>query len=192
MISKIDQTFNLKTSLTLFFLVTIISGFVYTSVQQNYRQSANDPQLQIARDAKTSLESGANPKTQIGPMIDLRKSLAVFEIVYDNSGNIVASSAVLDGAAPDLPISVLNRVRDNGEWVQTWQPKDGVREAAVVERLDGQRGFILVGRSLKEVENRVDRLTAFVWFAWVASVLVMLLIPIAVSVLSRLLDLKYH
>ncbi len=37
-------------------IVTIVIALVYAAVQQNYRMAANDPQVQIARDAAERLQ----------------------------------------------------------------------------------------------------------------------------------------
>jgi hypothetical protein len=76
-------------------------------------------------------------------------------IVYDDAGNVLASSVVLHGVTPDLPAGVLDYTRAYGEDRVTWQPEEGVRIAAVVVRYEGtQSGFVLAGRSLREVEVR--------------------------------------
>jgi hypothetical protein len=42
-------------------LATLCCGLVYALVQQDLRQSANDPQIQMAQDAARALDSGARP-----------------------------------------------------------------------------------------------------------------------------------
>jgi len=149
-----------------------LSLIVYTAVQQDLRQSANDPQIQIAEDAAARL-SGGQPPPSVLPAapVDIRSSLAPYMIVYDDSGAVAASSAILAGTTTALPSGVLSAVvsgRGGKPWRGsppnesrfTWQPADGVRSAVVVRHYDG--GFVLVGRSLREVEEREDRLLALV------------------------------
>ncbi|HST04361.1 MAG TPA: hypothetical protein VLQ48_06445 [Chloroflexia bacterium] len=153
--------------------VTALAGLIYVVVQQNYRQSANDPQIQLAEDSAARLGSGAQPQAVVGAdKIDLVRSLAPFLIVYDDKGNPVASSAQLNGQAPPLPVGVFSSVRESGEDRLTWQPQEGVREAAVIVQFGGsQPGFVLAGRSLTEVEKRVDQLTWMVGVGWLATML---------------------
>ena len=131
-------------------------GLAYLTVQQSLRQEANDPQIQMAEDAASALAQGPNPESLV-PLstVDIARSLAPFMIVYDDAGNVLASSAVLNGVTPDLPAGVLDYTRANAEDRVTWQPERGVRIAAVVVRYEGtQSGFVLAGRSLREVEVR--------------------------------------
>jgi hypothetical protein len=149
---------------------TLLAGLVYAAVQQNYRQSADDPQTQIARDAADRLSSGASPEQVVGTgRVDLSSSLAPFTIVYDGAGNPVAASGTLGGSPPTPPPGVLQRASDSGENSLTWEPRSGVREAVVVApwSSNGSSGTVLVGRSLQEVEDREDRLTLMVGAAWI-------------------------
>jgi hypothetical protein len=150
---------------------TILSGLVYGTVQQDYRQSANDPQIEMAEDAAIQLQEGAHPQAVVGSgNVEMSRSLAPFVIVYDASGHVTASSAQLNGSTPELPPGVFDSVRTGGEDRLTWQPQEGVRVAAVVTQFAGSApGFVLAGRSLREVEQREDRLTLMVGLAWLAA-----------------------
>lgn len=131
-------------------------GLAYLTVQQSLRQGANDPQIQMAEDAASALAQGWNAEALV-PLstVDIARSLAPFMIIYDDAGNVLASSAVLHVVTPDLPAGVLDYTRAYGEDRVTWQPEEGVRIAAVVIRYEGtQSGFVLAGRSLREVEAR--------------------------------------
>jgi hypothetical protein len=132
-----------------------LCGLVYLTVQQALRMGANDPQIQMAEDAASALNDGANVDS-IVPVtkVELATSVAPFIIVFDDSGKVLAASATLHGAVPVYPAGVLDYTRQNGEDRVTWQPENGVRMATVVVRYD--RGFVLAGRSLREVEIRED------------------------------------
>ena len=52
----------LKTWLPLAATVTLVCFIVYGTVQQTYRSNANDPQVQMAEDAVSALERGADAK----------------------------------------------------------------------------------------------------------------------------------
>jgi hypothetical protein len=147
--------------------LTGLSLAVYAAVQQDLRQSANDPQIQMAEDAATSLNAGAPPTTVVPPrQVDLKDSLQPFVMVFDNTGALLASSATLDGQAPDFPKSVLENL--NGQDRITWQPEAGVRSAVIVQGWQG--GFVVVGRSLRLVEEREQNTLALTAAAWAASV----------------------
>src|SRR5438093_1537518 len=103
---------------------------IYAAVQQNYRQSANDPQIQMAEDAAARLSAGESPQALIpGQAVDLAKSLAPYTIVFDADGQALASGAELDGSSPSPPNGVLDYAETNGQNAITWQPRDGVRSA---------------------------------------------------------------
>jgi hypothetical protein len=136
-------------------VLVVMTGLVYGSGQQILRQGANDPQIQIAEDAAARLGGGTDPH-QLVPAgtVDLARSLAPYLTVFDGAGRVVASNAVLDGRTPTPPPGVLRAARHHRSEV-TWQPREGVRSAAVVVAYHGLGdGTVLAGRSLAEVEHR--------------------------------------
>ncbi|MBS1525157.1 MAG: hypothetical protein JST19_05875 [Bacteroidetes bacterium] len=157
-------------------MITLICGIVYVTVQQSYRMSANDPQFQVAEDTALALDKGADPKTLTGAnsQVEISRSLALWLIIYDMQGNVAASSARLDGAAPQFPKGVLNHTRSKGADAVTWQPRPGIRQATVTV---GAKDYTVVtGRSLRLTEERISLLGSQVLFGWVLSVLAMLVI----------------
>jgi sensor histidine kinase regulating citrate/malate metabolism len=156
--------------LTLVFVITLLCGLIYASVQQSLRQGANDPQIQIAEDLADRL----NPLTQIpnfSQTVDLKKSLSTFVIIYNHDGKPITSTAYLDNQIPSPPIGVFQNAEKNKENRVTWEPQDQIRIAAVIVPFGNQTGFILAGRSLREVEKRVDRITAFTFIIWLVSII---------------------
>src|SRR5580765_2412627 len=154
--------------LALAMIVTVIMGLIYLTVQQNYRSGADDPQLQIARDMHDRLERGASVQQYMNDTVTLEKGLGVFAMLYDTKGEPVQSSGFLNGKFPRIRKGVLDFVRMNKEERVTWQPKPGVRIAAVVMHTNlPSIGYILVGRSLKEIEIREHNLMATVFICWV-------------------------
>ncbi len=153
--------------------VTVLSGLVYVAVQQNYRMNANDPQIQLAEDVANGLSNGKK-LGQFNEQLDMAKSLSAFMIVYDDKGTPVASSVALNGNVPTISAGVMDYVRTHGEDRLTWEPQPGIRNAIVVTRYTGtSTGFILAGRSLREVEQRERMLTFYVFSAWVAAVILL-------------------
>lgn len=145
--------------------ITIIYGTIYGVAQQVLRQSANDPQIQLAEDASTQLNAGASPTILNSIKVDLAHSLSPFVIVYDKSGKVVASSASLNGQTPALPSGVLSSTKANQHHMLTWQPAPHVRVAAVVMTYDN--GYVLAGRLLREVEKRETNMLYLVIAGWV-------------------------
>ena len=79
-------------------------------------------------------------------------------MIYNATSTLIGSSALLNGKNPSFPTLVFNYVRTHGQWRQTWQPAPGVREAVVVAPYSGtSSGFLVVGRSLKEIEIRENQ-----------------------------------
>lgn len=168
MSSKVTRYF--KFFIPLCFAITAVFGMMYLTVQQNYRMSANDPQIAIAYDSATMLEE--KNRIVLPDNIDLRKSISPFIILYDKTGKIIRSSATLDGQIPLLPSGIFTTVDRAGESRFTWEPKNGVRIATVIIKVPPSAGYILVGRSLKEIEIREDNLLLAVASGWLATTLV--------------------
>ena len=180
---------TLKAWLPLAAVIVIFSGLIFAAVQQSHRSMANDPQIQIAQDVADAIAQGTPPDSIVPPTgsTDLRKSLSPFVMIYDDSNKLVGSSAILDGKNPDYPTGVLDDVKKHGEARVTWQPVAGVRMATVVTRYTGtESGFVIVGRSLKEVENRVNQLTTMTAIAMAVALILSLLLKFLSKKMERL------
>lgn len=161
---------------------TVLALALYAIPQQVLRQGANDPQIAMAGDLTAVLERGAAlaggltamlrqhvvPAVTGGPeTVDMAQSLTPFVIVYNDQGQPLAAQGVLDGKAPALPGGVLDFVRAHGEERVSWQPRHGVRIAAVVQRVQGiEAGFVLAGRNMREVEAREAQVEQMAGLAW--------------------------
>ena len=146
-------------------LATLCCGLVYTAVQQDLRMGANDPQLQLAEDAARALDGGAQPSTLVGSTkVDVATSLAPFVVIFDASGNVLATDGQLDGHDPVPPPGVLDAARQNPPNKVTWEPRAGVRIASVTVPWHG--GTVLAGRSLREVERQEDNILLVAAAAW--------------------------
>jgi len=167
-------------------IVTGLSGLLYAAVQQDLRQSANDPQIQMAEDTAAKLADGQQVQNVVpSEKVDIANSLAPYIIIFDATGKPIASSVQLDDQTPTIPSGVFDYVRQNGEDRITWQPQSGVRSAIVVTQFKGPNsGFVLAGRSLREVEIREDDIMHLILLGWIAILLVTLL---ATAILFRLL-----
>jgi hypothetical protein len=165
---------------------TGIFSFAYLATQQNYRQSLNDPQIQMAEDAAVSLAANyipANVVVRGVSLVDMTTSLASWTVVYDASGVPLESSGVLDGASPRLPAELFDTSTWNSgktfsaptgsETRVTWQPRDGVRQAVVLVSFHTPQGvgYVAVGRSMRVVEDRIINLTHLAVVAWGVTIL---------------------
>ncbi|HTD97870.1 MAG TPA: hypothetical protein VK668_01220 [Mucilaginibacter sp.] len=168
--------------------ITLLCFLIYIIAQQNFRQAANDPQYQIAEDAATALNKGADPKSLTAALapVDLLKSLSPFLAIYDANGNDVASNATLNGVAPKIPQGVLDNIRRIGGDAVTWQPQPGIRQAAVAVR--SARGIVVAGRSLRKTEERVSLLAQQVLFGWAMSMVAMLVVVTLQEVMTKKLE----
>jgi hypothetical protein len=144
---------------------------VFTTVQQSHRSGANDPQIQLAEDAARALESGTAVQSVLPQVkVELERGLGPFVLVYDAQGAPVAGSGTLHGRLAAPPRGVFEFVRANREERVTWQPERGVRIASVVRRTAAPFvGFVLAGRSLREVEEREASLRRICALALVAT-----------------------
>lgn len=166
--------------------VTGVFGAIYLAVQQDYRQSANDPQIAMAEDAVTQLADGANIVsivTRNAPLLNIKTTLLPWIAVYDAQGNVINASGQLDEHLPQLPVGVFDTL--NNEERFTWQPASpgtlslggpapNVRQAVVVvhfhnpHAVNGElaTGSVAVGRSLSLTEERVEQLGINLALAW--------------------------
>jgi hypothetical protein len=168
--------------------VTCLSFLVYGTGQQILRQSANDPQIALAEDAAAALTQGAKPDSVVGlQQIDIARSVSPFLIVFDASGKPVASSAVLDGSVPGLPAGVFDYTAKHDQDRITWQPRSDARIAAVIQHYGGSvPGFVLAGRSLREIERREDSLLAMVALGWLVTLALTLIVALSLAVVIEL------
>ena len=152
------------------FMSGLFCLLAYLCAQQVYRQTANDPQIQIAEDVSAALAKGTQPSAVIpqGPAVDVAHSLSTFIIVYNASNTPLGSNVVLDGNTPTIPTGISTYLKTHNQDRVTWQPRNGVRIAAVAMLYGGATpGYVVVGRSLRESEARTDNLGKLVFIAFV-------------------------
>ncbi len=146
--------------------VTALCLLVYVTVQQSLRQGANDPQIQMAEDAAAALNRGESAGAVIpATQVEIGRSLAPFIAVYEATGKPATSSGLLDGQLPDYPLGALQAAQHTGENRVTWQPNSSVRIASVV--VPFKDGYVVAGRSLREVESRVSQMGTLIGVSWI-------------------------
>jgi hypothetical protein len=158
---------------------------IAATIQQFIRQSANDPQVQMAKDTAASLAAGQSIQNVVSAnKVDIATSLASYVVVFDVNGKPIASSGQLNGQMPTIPSGVFDSVRQSGEDRITWQPQTGVRSAVVVTQFKGQTsGFVLAGRSLRESERLQDNITQLLSAGLIG--LLVIILPITVFLFRR-------
>ncbi len=162
-------------------LATLMTAMVYGAVQQSYRLSANDDLVEVSRGLADALANG-RPLSSLAPQstVDIAHSLSIYAIVYDETGTLVVSSATLDGTQPTVPAGVLDYTRTHGEDRVTWEPKKGVRQAIVavhyVAAADSTSGFVVVGKSLSEIEAHESLLLLQIAAGWLFTVLLLFIL----------------
>jgi hypothetical protein len=151
-----------------------VTAFTSAAVQQNYRFSADLPQLQMAEDGATALDNGKTAAEVVGAgQVDAASSLAPFMIVFDASKHVLATSGMFAGKTLTPPAGTFDNAKAKGYERFTWQTSTGAREAAVLVYTGGPHpGYVLASRSLREVEVREHNLDLMTLVTLVAIVLV--------------------
>jgi hypothetical protein len=166
---------TIKTFIPFAIVITALCGLLYIVEQQNLRQGANDPQIQIVEDSTSVLQNGADVAAVVpSQKINIGESLSPFVLVYNTNFQLVAGNAVLglDKHIPVLPTGVLQSTNEPSEYGDhriTWQPEPGVRLAIVVQKYN--KGYVVVGRSLREVEYQEDKLLLLIGAGWIVTML---------------------
>lgn len=152
-------------------LVVVVFGSIYMVVQQAQRNDADYPQIQMAEDTAAILNGGAAPGTVVNGSVIMGKSLAPFTLIFDKNGNIVNGNGYLRGTMPKIPMGVLTAAKGHDYHRVTWQPAGDVRIAAVAVAADNY--YVVSGRSLKVVEQNIQRTLALCVFGGLVSLVVL-------------------
>lgn len=153
--------------LIIMFLVTFTSSLVYLVTQQSLRLGANEQPMQLATDTAIKLEKGESANQAVPTdKVDISESLSPFVMVFDSNKNLLSSSGVMYNIIPTYPKGVLDFVSQNGEDRVTWQPQARLRFATVAIKTND--GYIVAGRSLREVEKLIGDIGRLVLLAWLA------------------------
>ena len=165
-------------------ILTILGGAAAITVQQMLRRGANQPQMEMADLYLSQISSGGKPSDFLSPKrIDMAQSLEPFVIVYDDAGKPENSTGYLDGVVPVPPPGVFDYLRAHGSDNFTWQPRPQVRIAAIAKRITGPHpGFLLVGRSLRSVEESEGVLRQMTFGGWF---LLLLLLALGAAFLQQ-------
>jgi sensor histidine kinase regulating citrate/malate metabolism len=151
-------------------VVTLLSGILYVSIQQSFRQNLNDPQIQIVEDIVHRLKQGSALQDQVPPQkVAIDTSLTWFVVLYDTEGNPIVGNGYIGDKLPVVPKGVFDMAKSWGENRRTLEPARGVRIASVIQPFVAQEanGYVLVGRNMREVESRIGEMGLKIFVAWV-------------------------
>ena len=177
-----------RSYLPLFIAMSLIFLAIVVTAQQIIRASANDPQIQLAEDYAQTY--GQNPglisASTSGNKIDISKSLDTFVGVFDDQGKQLSLNYTMVDQTVTPPTAVFDYAKKNGRDLLTWQPQTGTRIALVVEPFSGKKsGFVIVGRSMREIEKRSDNIQSELLLGWILSLIVVGGISFCQSKLSK-------
>lgn len=174
-------------TLTTIFLTIAVSG------QQVLRMSANDPQVQFAEEVSSAVSGDVAPEAITGqPRGDATKNLGPFLVIYAEDGKPLSSTADIDGNVPVLAKRTLDSIKKAGQKSFTWEPKKGFRTAAVSKYFKGEKssGFVVVAKSLREVELRTMKLYLVSLAGYVLTLLSLTILPKFLESISRKFKLQ--
>jgi hypothetical protein len=109
-------------------------------------------------------------------------------MVVDSKGTVVASSGVINGQAQKPPQGALDYATAHGQHRVTWQPTATIRQAVVIQPYS--HGWVISGRSLREVEVRIGKLSLQLGTAWFITLALsfLFLIPVTYYFHTNFLD----
>jgi hypothetical protein len=160
---------HVLSTLSIYFIITVIFGTIYVTTQQALRAGANDPQIQIAEDTAIKLKSGVTPASLLKEKIQINESLSPFLQIYDSHQKLVAGNGYLHNIQPIIPDGVTTATRYKSYNAVTWQPAPDIRIASVSVQADGF--YVVSGRNMKEVEQRETHTLALTTFGWLMAML---------------------
>jgi hypothetical protein len=168
-----------RESIKLWLLAVTIGGgvtlFAYVAVQQSLRLGLNNPQLQIAEDTAARLDGGAAPQSVVPALtVDEAQSLSPFVTIVDTHDHVLATSGKIGSVVPLPPASAFPDALKRGDSWFTWQHDNNtVRDAAVIVPFHGaQSGYVLVARSMSQVEQTIGRITVLAGLTLIGVLLV--------------------
>lgn len=151
-------------------LGTILSFLVLITGQQIIRQNANDPQIHDALKSTESIALGELPDILDNHPIAIEKSQQEYTVLFDSEGRPASGSGQFRGSLPTLPAGIFKTAKEKGEVRFTWEPEPGLRHAVVVRHAatsELRDAYILVGRSLKEAEQRISNIRNTIGLVWI-------------------------
>lgn len=154
-------------------VLTLVFLAIYGAGQQVLRMSANEPQTWLAESLASRIDAGQSPDlAAVAPQQtgEIGAQLRPFAVMYDNNGRPTAATATLGGKLPVIPVGVLKHADNRPYYAITWQPTSSQRFASVSVKTN--TGYVMVARSLHDVEHREDVLLVQLATGWVITLAV--------------------
>ncbi len=150
------------------FVATVALAAVYGGLQQLNRSAADDAGLRISTEAAST---GTIPPAGVADRVDLATSLMPFVIEYGADAAPIRGTGYLDGRLARIPAGVIESTRAHGSDRVTWEPRPGLRFAAVA--LAAGDRVVVAAQSLKPTEDRIDRLGLLLALGWLGTMAVL-------------------
>jgi hypothetical protein len=115
----------------------------------------------MAQDIASKLSRGTSPRLAVPTtLVDESQSLAPFVTIVDSSIHVLASSGKIGNQVSLPPANAFsNSQTHNNDWF-TWQHDNNtVRDATVIVPYGNHAGYVLVARSMSQVENTIEYVT---------------------------------
>jgi hypothetical protein len=140
-------------------VVAISSAFIL-------RESANDPQSYVVADLASKFKNGVVAATDY-QNIDISYARGPFIAFFNDQQKITYSSAKLNGSEPVLSEEIFSIAKSKGEYRFTWEPESGKRFVTTIRYYEGaSNGYVMGGRSVVEVEQRIGGVLAILFVCW--------------------------
>jgi hypothetical protein len=165
-------------------VLSLLGGLCMQVTQQLLRKGADQPQQQMVDLAASRLAGGETLDQVIPPAyVELGRDLQPFLIYYNDRGEPLHGTGYLDQKLPSPPPGVFEYLRSHPTDAITWQPRNNLRIATVLQRVNGpQAGFLLAGRDMVLVEKQESLLYHLSVVSWI---IVLALLALGASLLSR-------
>lgn len=183
---NLQQVLNTYRTIVIFVLLatilTIIFGAIYGTGYLVLRGDSNDPQIEVTRQVEDIIDQGVPLDAIVNSeeAIDLSESMSLFVSIFDKDSKLVSSTVKVDGESPTPNWDAFAKARETGEHRFDWEPKEGLRAAAVMKSV-GENGFVLAGKSLNETDKRLETLALCTSIGWAVSILLAAVLTIAIK-----------
>jgi hypothetical protein len=189
---------KLSSWIVLAIAISFVFGFIFIATHQTIRSEANATLVDTAQNIAGYLENDDTIDSQIEQLsgqieqstkVNLANSDKVFVSIYDGEGKPNASTGNVKGTARELDKGVIDTAKKNGVNKISWAPESDVRVAIVVYPIKkGDKGYLVVGKSLKETESNITRIGKILLVGWIITLLITLLSTIVLNNLIETLE----
>jgi hypothetical protein len=182
---------KLSSWIVLAIAISFVFGFIFIATHQTIRSEANATLVDTAQNIIGYLENDDTIDTQVEQLtgqidqstkVDLANSDKIFVSIYDGEGKPKASTGNVDGKANELDKGILDIAKKDGVNKASIEPKNGVRLAIAAYPIKkGDKGYLVVGKSLEETESSITRIGKILLVGWLITLLITLLSSIVLN-----------